>query len=86
MENKLGSAETEIENLLSENFPLQKIIAEQKKIIEELFRICKSPTNRIRKNTNNKTLNMTNLSPMPAETDSSDLYLKFFTPQSNTVT
>lgn len=44
LQNKLGSAETEIENLLSENFSLQKIIAEQKTKIERLTRICKSPT------------------------------------------
>lgn len=83
LQSKLGSAEAEIENLLSENFSCQKIIAEQKTKIELLTRICKSPNKRTRKSTNNKILNTTNFSPTTATTDSNTLNSKFFTPQPN---
>lgn len=61
LQNKLESAEAEIENLLSENFYLQKIIAEKDKRIEHLTRICRSASHKtIKKKINNTTLNMTN--------------------------
>lgn len=83
LQNKLGSAEAEIENLLSENLSFQAIIAEQKKKIELLTRICKSPNKRTKKSTNNKTLNTTYCSPTKAATDSNILNSKFYTPQPN---
>lgn len=74
LQNKLGSAEAEIENLLFENFSLQKKIADQDKKIEHLSRICRSPSHKIiKKKTNNATLNMTNSSPKPSTTSTTTL-------------
>lgn len=64
LQNKLGSAEEEIENLLSENFSLQKRITEQEKKIERLTRICRSPCNITSKRRSSINLNSTNSTPI----------------------
>lgn len=69
LQNKLGSAEEEIENLLSENFALQKKIAEQDKKIERLTRVCRSPCKGNGKRRNSLNPNVTIFSPtMPSAT------------------
>lgn len=64
LQNKLGSAEEEIDNLLSENFSLQKRITEQEKKIERLSKICRSPCNITSKRRSSINLNSTNSTPI----------------------
>lgn len=52
LENKLGSAEQEIDNLLLENSSLKKIIIEYEQKIRCLNEICKSPSATAKKNKN----------------------------------
>lgn len=75
LQYKLGSAEAEIDNLLAENFQLQKKIAEQELKIEKLTRICKTPIGGNRKRTKNisKSLNVTDASLIQSLNTSQDL-------------
>lgn len=71
LRNKLGSAEEEIEKLLSENFALQKKIATQDKKIEGMTRVCRSPSKGNGNRSNSINPNVAIFSPMtPSMTDS----------------
>lgn len=52
LENKLGSAEQEIDNLLLENSALKKIIMKYEQKVRCLDEICKSPSTSTKKNKN----------------------------------
>ena len=63
LDNKLGSADDQIEILLSENYKLQEKNNEYKKQIAYLTKICRTPS-RLPKNTSLKTLQNTQISPI----------------------